>query len=626
MLRFGSPPTESNGQPLLPDETIFSDHLDAAVVYVLPSALEILTVPGDGPDFFLLRYHGDAAEAQGGLLRFCLGFKPLDESHRLALQSAGYALREVTFSAARFRLRLRSHLEGSPDETSNWHPAMVGRELAAPVISLTPHDTQLLEALLADAANVVEVEFDLRYVGIIPGQPWLATVDTTSLHHFLTALLPTESVTADQVTAAFLSLPDTDPGPVSWQSLDPAAAKPLPADLLAELALRSIDRLFECEPAADEFTVAHYRLLAPSPSDPASLSWDLLTTRQQTRSLTLNWSVTSFVQGLNTAEQRRQLFPLVSQVSPFAQVDLHVINRVPYDPHFLRKTIVDLRFRGPSGVLEFRSFTFDGTTELQTIGVFFMAITGDLDLAARFTTTLAPPSGSGWPKVRQGQFTSVTGTVVEINRGALGMDFVRLEATPEVFEKAASIETVFYLADPGPDCTESPAPEPLSCFSLTAACPVAWLALTDLAPATDLYVRATARCLADPQLPPHVLRCDKVVNRLVRIAGYQLEVLDPEIISIELETQVSGQFALVQVTLLSPSGGQQTFGLKPGQPVIWSFFRNSVFEPVVYRYRLDFVPLDEHGQTLPMVSGDWMEACQSRLIVRPAVTETEASP
>ena len=622
MLRFGPPPTDSNGRPFLADETLFSDHLDAAVVYRLPSVLEILATPGGEPDFFLLSYHGDSAEARGGLLRFCLGFKPLDESQRQAVQSAGYALREVNFSAARFRLRLRSHLEGSPDETGNWHPATVGRKLAAPLVSLTPRETQLLEALLEEAANVVEVEVDLRYAGIVTGQPWLATVDTAALLHFLSALLPADPVTADQITAAFLSLPETDPGPISWKRLDPAAAQPPVSALLPELALRSIDRLFDCDPADDEFTAPHYRLRAPTATDPPSLSWDLLTARQQTGSLTLTWSVSSLVQSLNSSEQRRKLFPIVSQVSPFAQVDLHVINRVPYDSHFLRKVVVDLRYRGASGVPEFRSFTFDGTTDLQSIGIFFMAMSGGLDLSARFTTTLAPPSASGWPVIRQGQYTSVAGTVVEVNRAALGMDFVRLEANPEVFEKAASIEASFYSADPGPDCAVPPTP--VACFTLTAACPAAWLALTDFDPAAALYIRATGRSLADPQLPPHVLRCDQVAERRVRIAGYQLEVLDPERITIELDPHVGSQFALVQVTLASPSGDQRTYSLKPGQPVLWSFFRNSVFDSVVYRYRLDCVPIDSQGHTLPQISGDWMEARQTRLFVRPALNEMEA--
>ncbi len=622
MLRFGPPPTDLNGRPLLADETLFADHLDAAVVYRLPSALDILTTPGDEPDFFLLRYHGDSAEAQGGLLRFCLGFRPLDESRRQVVQTAGYALREVNFSAARFRLRLRSHLAGSPDETGNWHPATVGRELAAPVVSLTPRETQLLEALLAEAANVVEVEVDLRYVGIVAGQPWLAMVDTAALFRFLSALLPADPVTADQVTSAFLSLPATDPGPISWRRLDPAAGQPPVSALMPELAIRSIDRLFECDPADNEFTVPHYRLRAPTATDPPSRSWDLLTARQQTRSLTLTWSVSSLVQSLNTSEQRRKLFPIVSQVSPFAQVDLHVINRVPYDSHFLRKVVVDLRYRGPSGVPEFRSFTFDGTTDLQSISVFFMAMSADLDLASRFTTTLAPPSAGGWPVIRQGPFTSVVGTVVEVNRAALGMDFVRLEASPEVFDRAASIEAALYAADPGPDCAELPTP--MARFTLTAACQAAWVALTDYDPAADLYVCATARCLADPQLPPHVLRCDQVAERRIRVAAYQLEVLDPERITIELDSHVGSRFALVQVTLAAPSGDQQTFSLKPGQPVLWSFFRNSVFDPVLYRYRLDCVPIDAQGHTRPQISGDWVEARQSRLFVQPASSEMEA--
>jgi hypothetical protein len=253
-------------------------------------------------------------------------------------------------------------------------------------------------------------------------------------------------------------------------------------------------------------------------------------------------------------------------------------------------------------------------------------MTGGLQLAARFTTTLAPPSNSGWPVVRQGQFISVSGTVVEVNRAALGMDFVRLEASPQAFEKASAIEAALFLSAPCADPSAAPAGQPMARFSLTAACPGAWIALPDVDPAADLYTYAAARSLADPQAPPYVLRCDRVVERRIRIAGYQLEVLDPQRIEIELDPQTHGRFALIQVTLASPSGDEQTFTLKPGQPVAWSFFPSSVFAPLTYRYRLDYVAIDGQGQTLPMTSADWTVAQDSHLVVRPALSQVEAHP
>jgi hypothetical protein len=152
------------------------------------------------------------------------------------------------------------------------------------------------------------------------------------------------------------------------------------------------------------------------------------------------------------------------------------------------------------------------------------------------------------------------------------------------------------------------------------------MALPEVDPAADLYTYAAARSLLDPQSPPHVLRCDRVVERRIRIAGYQLEILDPARIEIELDPQVSGRFALVQVTLASFSGEEQTFTLKPGQSVAWSFFPGSVFDPLMYRYRLDYVAIDAQGQTLPMTSADWAVAREIHLVVRPALTQVEAHP
>lgn len=626
MLSFGPPPTASNGQPFKAPEMIFADHLDRTAVYGLPTNLEILPAADGDPDFFLLRYHGDSATAKGGLLRFALGFGSLPEALSKAVQAAGLTLHAVNFSAARFRLRLRSLAETASHETGQWHRAVIGRELAAPMVSLTPRESQFLETLLETPTNVVEVEVDLRYSGLIPGLPWMATIDTAALQRFLSTLLPAEKVTAEQVTAAFLSLPEQGACPVTFQRLDPTAVKPPFVDLLKELALRSIERIFELEGASDEFTASHYRLRAPTPGAAPILSFDLLTARQETRALSLTWSVTSLIESLDTPEKRRQRFPIVSQVSPFALVEIHVINRVPYDPHFLRKTVVDLRYRGASGVAEYRSFTFDGTTDLQSFSLFHMAMTGDLELAVRFTTTLAPPSGSGWPVIRKSPFTAVAGTVVEINRAALGMDFVRLEADRQVFDKAAAVEVAIYPSDPGPRLSPEAAGQPMARFSLTADCPAAWMALADIEPAADLYASAAARSLLDPQAPPYVLRLDRLVDRRVRIAGYQLEVLDPVRITIELDPEASGRLAMIQATLASSSGAEKTLTLSPGQPAAWSFFPDSVFSPPSYRYRLDYVAMDATGQTLPMASEDWTEARTPHLVVRPSLITVEAGP
>jgi hypothetical protein len=625
MLIFDLPPPSSDGQPLMPGVTTFRDHLDPKVTYFLPSALELLPAANGEPDFFLVRYHGDFAETQGGLLRFRLGFSALAESFRNAAKSDGMTLREVGFSNARFRLRLRSLQDGQPDQLGDWHPAsLAGRELAAPVVNLTPHDTQFLEALLADAQNVVEVDLDLRYTGLVPGLPWLATADIVALTNFLSALLPQEPALPDQVSSAFLSLPDGSASPLTWRALKPVASPTDRSGLMEELSLRSLDSLFDCDPPPDEFTPPRYRLRTMAPADSPFLSWDLLTPRQETRCWSLTWSVNSLMQSLDTADERRKLFPTVSQVSPFAEVNIHVINRVPYDLNFLRKTMVDLRYSGPSGVPEFRSFTFDGTIDLQHFSFFYMAVAADFQISARFSTILAPPTVGGWPIIRKGDFVPVSGTVVEVNRAAIGMDFVRVEAEPDVFTKTAFIEIALYSTDTSLGSPDGITSSPLVQLKLTSDYSAVWVALPGFDSSTDIFAKAVVYAPGDPEPSPYVLHLNRIVNRSVRIAEYHLEVLDPDRIKISLDPQVVDHFALVRVTLAGISGDERTYTLQPTEPVVWNLFRGSVFEPLRYQYRLDYVAVDGEGHTLPITSTDWTTTQETNLIVRPPLNALEA--
>src|SRR5258708_4125633 len=54
--------------------TVFPDHQDPRRLYYLPPSLAVARASEGDPDFFLLRYRGDFALAQGGFLRFVLTF------------------------------------------------------------------------------------------------------------------------------------------------------------------------------------------------------------------------------------------------------------------------------------------------------------------------------------------------------------------------------------------------------------------------------------------------------------------------------------------------------------------------------------------------------------------------
>jgi hypothetical protein len=333
------------------------------------------------------------------------------------------------------------------------------------------------------------------------------------------------------------------------------------------------------------------------------------------------------VQGLDTPEKRRKLFPTVDQVSPFAEADIHVINRIPFDPRFLRKAVVDLGYSGPAGVPESRSFTFDGTTDVQRFTIFSPATSAEFQLTARVTTTQASASSGGWPVIRKGAFLPVRGTVVEINRAAIGMDFVHVEADPGVFTRAALITVTLFLTAPGSDSSAESSPQSLVEVSLTATQPAAWVALPGVDPATDLFARVVAHSAGDSAALTYTVCCGHVVDRDVRVAEYQLEVLNPDVVSVQLDPQIAGRFALVQVTVAPFSGDGRTYTLRPGEPVIWNLFRNNVFETLRYRYRLDYMALDAEGRSLPMVGTDWTAVQDTTtLIIRPPLDRPVAQP
>lgn len=623
MLLFRTPPVGLDGEPPLPGWTSFPDHLNSQTLYYLPAALELLSTADGDPDFFLLRYHGDFTQSKGGWLRFRLGFSPVSESLEQSSSAAGWSLQMVYFQEGRFRLRLRSLQEGKPDDLTDWRSIVpAGRELVAPLLSLTPRETQFLESLLEDSISAVEVEVELHYAGLVPGLPWLVSADLIALRQFLAASLPEEESQADQVIAAFLSLPQGDANPLTFQSLEQGAILPDHETLFTETALRSLTTLFEPRPQIDNFAPTTYRLRPPAPTDPLSLSWDLWPPRQETRTETINWSIRSLLESLDTPEKVRKIFPSVSDVSPFAEVEVHVINRVPYDPNHLREVIVDLRYTGPGGVQKHRSFTFNGQQERQAFKTSYLVAAGGFQLAARFTTVLSPPNGIGWPIVRTGEYTPVEGFVVEINRAALGIDFVRVEAEPGVFVKADSVEVAILANDPAILLSEPLGP--LAHINLTVDQPAAWIALPDINPTDDLYAQVIAQAHNPAEVPTVDLQQGLLASRQVHVAAYQLEALDPDRISFTLDSALTGLYAFVQITVASLNGNERTFTLRTDQPVLWNHFRDSIFSPLRYRYCLHYVAINEQGHSTPMVSTEWLETNETSLLVRPPLDDVEA--
>jgi len=588
--------------------TLFPDHLDGGTLYYLPAGLELAANSQGEPDFFLLRYHGDHSAVSGGLLHFRLRLRAVSAETRQMVEDAGFRLRQVGFESGRYRLRLRSLQEGGDGERGDWHAVpLTNQELRIEALSLSPRETQFLQALLADEKTVIEMETDLRYKGLVPGLPWLALCDMSRLTNFLHSLLPGGPARSDQVIAAFLSLPSNG-SPISWRRLDAGATEPDRDTLHTELALRLLPRLFDKEPRDDDFDPGMYRLRPFSPSEPAQLSVDLIPPRLEERVCRVSWSLTGLYQSLDTDEKKKKLFPAAQQVTPFGKVDVSVINRAPYDPEYLRKTTVDLSYTGAAGVPERRSFIFDGGSDLYRFSVFYPALVSDLRLTYRLTTLLAPPGGIGWPVMRKGDFRSAAGPMIEVDREATGMDFVRVEAEPELFEKAAWISVSIYRA---------PEDQSNSSLKLNAARRAAWVALPAVNVSDRLHAKVVAHGHGDPEPQPYTVRDGPVVDRRVSLGAWEIEALEPDSVTIRLDPQVANRYALITVTVAPLDAEGRTFNLGADAVVARMFFRSSVFSPLRYRYSLSYVAIDPRAQTRPLASTGWIVAEAPDLTVRP---------
>jgi hypothetical protein len=593
----------------------FRDHVDPLLIAYLPDGLTVVRDAAGAPDFLLLRYRNEAGDVAGGLLNLRLGFNPLAAEQIAAATAAGQRAVLVGFDEGYFRLRLRStQIEGAADRTGDWHRAVfAGGAVTSSAVSLTPNETQILQSLLEDDLSVVEVEVDLRYRGLVAGMPWLVTAQAAALKSQLAALLP-EPASAEQIVMAFQSLPQ-QAEIVSWRALDTDAPEPDRPTLLTEVALRSLDLLFTCDPASSPMAAPSYRLRPAAADDPPTYAWDLINYRQEQRHYMLAWSVRELAAEIADPQQRQKLFPIAGQLDLFGQVDVFAINHMPCDADYLREVRVDLRFIGAAGVPEYRNFRFDGTADTARFTATYPALTRDFQLDYRITTVLAPPSGAGWPITLKREFVTADGPVVEISRATTGLDVVRVEAEPRVFEKAARIDIdLFPVATPA---------SPLTHITLTPAKLSAWVALAATNASGNLAARVVAQAPSGVNQPPVTLFDGPVAEHEIRIAAYQLEVLDPDRVTIVLAPEAAEQLAFAAVAVAPLAGDSKYYTLAPDTSKVWNFYRSSVFEPIRFRYRIDYVAYDEAHHTLPLASTDWQIAEGPALTVRPPVHAQE---
>jgi hypothetical protein len=554
--------------------TEFIDHLDSKIRYCLPNQLKLTQTSTGEPDFFLLRYK-DQPDL-GGVLKFRLQFSYPNQNT------------PVSFEAGEFRLRIRSPIDDETGQAETWHPIVSSDRTLTSSTHLSPSEVQILRFLLENSDNVVEVETRLHYRGLVLGIPWFVTAQTQALRTHLAALLGESPVDINQIIVAFLSLPAQI---VTWRSIEPDAIEPEREIILTELAWRSLANLFQQDPITKK-----YQLL---PSIHAvELSWDLIPPRQEIHTHILSWSISAFLEQITDPQQRKKLFPIIDQVEFFGTLPIHIINFLPIDPRYLREVRVSLRFLGSNGVPEYHDLVFDGQKSVEQMTAIFPALM-PFQIDYRLSAILAPPNGVGWLRTIKRDYIKATEPTIEINQKAAGIDFFRIEVEPATFEKASAIEISVAA----------------STLILTKEQSSAWIALPNSSPENAIPIQ----CIAKSSNTSYILIDKTTTERNLRIAAYQLEIFDPDEITLTLDPESDSQFHYVAISLAQTSStSTQRRELTSSQPLVWKLFgRRSVFDPVRFRYQIHYVAYDDDRNTLPIASTEWVIAEGNALTIRP---------
>ncbi len=585
---------------------VFPDHADPTLLHLLPSRLALATTGARLPDFFLARYRG--ASVGGGLLR--MRHRLLrDEAMETDLAAGGWKTRPVVFEGGQFRLRLRSPLEDAKAEVGDWYDLLfAGDEIYVPAVGLNEHETQLIRDLLEQEAAVIDLEVQLNYRGLVPVYPWIVSIQAEPLFTLLSSQLDSQPARADQIVAAFLSLPDVRVGErlIEYHALESGATMPARDVILAEVAVRALDRLFRCVPESGLYTLDP-EAFAITPV----LSWDVRTPRLETRQHLLTWSVSDLYHETLDEDLRGQLFPSVQTITPFERATVHIVNQLPIDPDHLRRVGVDVRFIGEQGVPEFASYDFRGEDNVAQFTTFFPALTNALDLAYRVTTVMAPPGGTGWPIVKKRDYVPVESLILEIDPDAIEFQFLCAEVDPELFDHTAGVDLAVTDTD---DVI-------LKQVRLLPGKRTSWIPLPGAASLADLTVMATALPPTDADGTPYLLYQGAVTGGQLRLPAYLLEVLEPDRIELSLAPDVASHFVGVWIEIRDQGNSARLLPLEPDRPLFWNHFRASVFDPVRYEYRLQYIARKFTGETLPLAITDWTAASETSLLVRPPVPE-----
>jgi hypothetical protein len=591
----------------IPVGTGFPDHAEPRRIHWLPAGLRLLREADGSHRFTLARWRDATSGGAGGMLHVELGADAPDEALKAAAAADGWVLQPVGFHAARMRLEGWAGMLSAGAPLGPWQPGNPTAEvLAAESYTLTPEATQVLDAVLNGTEGSLSVTVEAEYSGLGPSLPVLVTASPAILREVLQPLLPAAAEPAgapeDAVRAAILSLPEGG----ALLDIQPLAegAPPSRAAILNALASHLLGVLLAPAPG-DPWAMRRYRWAEDGP-EKVRQSWDLSVRLPQRARWQATWSAAGFL-GTLAEEERQRYVQALPLVQPFAPVPVLVLAALPLDARFIRSLQVDVTTTGVTGLPQKRSFHFPAAATTVRFIAFYPAMTSAFSLTATVTATLAPAPDvtPAWPVVLPSRPLPVVGTLVEVTAAAVGLGIPQISVEPAAFEKAASFEAVIRHGN-----------TVLAAATLTRAEPTAApaFALTDaLATLTVTARQGTATCVL------HEGPADAVLT----IRAEMLEVLAPDAVTIVLDPDCIARTAFAAITLSDPSGRKRSFTLDADEGVVWPCWRASVFEPVSFRYQLQYVARRSDGSTAPLAIGAWQDGQGTRLAVAPPSAEDQ---
>ena len=585
----------------------FADHAEPGCRFYLPDSLgPVLESDSGVPRFRLVRY--ESSGVAGGLFYGEFTAKRSD-LEKLKAADPEVIWESVPCCQAWIRLQLRSHTGDETLQQGRWTRVDCdGGAHFRISFHLDKNDTVMLKALLEEGEASVEVRLRYHYNGLVIGPQGIGRMNVERFLNHPELGASDREWTQIDIVAFYLSLA---PGIISFQSLE---GEPWHSSeqLLGETALRSMDSFFKQEDRAGDVI---YRFSGSQSMEQQTLVIPLHTARNEVRTHCIEWSVSDIYASLSDERSRRKHFPVVGLKDAFRSVEVHAVNSVPFDPGYVRRVIVDLRYTGGSGIFEHRKFRFSGEDNFRSLETRFPSINTDFRLESRVRVLMMPSDGGRMPTVwpRDAVFEPEPTSLVELTPARIGLRMFRIAAGEGVFQYVSRITGVLREA-----AIEEETGAILAEFEFNPDKQTANVALSVPPGNPDVCVLCVAHPPESVSADPIVILESETCPEELVIPRHWFEVLEPDMITIRLPSPSRENLLFAAVAFkraddpadaegtLRPFDLSKTDAGSDSSSVTWNLWRKHVFEQSQYMYRFQYVNRDAEGRTLPMQFGDWI--------------------